>query len=278
MPTQRAEVGAAAVGDKIYVVGAYSGATTANEAYDTTTDTWQSLTGLPRPLNHVGAAGVQGKLYVIGGFSPESGNRPVDTTYVYDPATDQWGERATMPTPRGALVCVVVADVIYAIAGAGVAGDTGTLEAYDPSTDTWRADLSPMPTPREHLAGAELDGRIHVIGGRSPALGLTGTAHEVYDPASNSWTTAAALPTGRSGLGAAVLAGRIHVIGGEADHTFNENEAYDPTSDSWLTSAPVPTPRHGLGVVAVGDAIYALAGGPRPGDARSNVVEIFWSS
>jgi N-acetylneuraminic acid mutarotase len=132
-----------------------------------------------------------------------------------------------------------------------------------------------MPTPRDHLAGAVLDGLVHVIGGRSPALGGTATTHEVYDPADDAWTSAAPLPTGRSGIGAAVLAGRIHVLGGEASRTFEQNEAYDPATDGWLSFAPLPTPRHGLGVVAVGDAIYVLAGGPRPGDSRSNIVEVF---
>ena len=60
MPTERGEVGAAAVDGRIYVVGAYSGATSANEAYDPTTDSWQALAPLPRGLNHVCAVGVGG--------------------------------------------------------------------------------------------------------------------------------------------------------------------------------------------------------------------------
>jgi hypothetical protein len=38
MPTERGEVGAAVVDSRIYVVGAYSGATDANEAYDPLTN------------------------------------------------------------------------------------------------------------------------------------------------------------------------------------------------------------------------------------------------
>jgi N-acetylneuraminic acid mutarotase len=132
-----------------------------------------------------------------------------------------------------------------------------------------------MLTAREHIAAAVLDGAIHVIGGRSPALGMTGATHEVYDPAANTWTTAAPLPTGRSGSGAAVLAGRIHVLGGEANRTFDQNEAYDPATDSWLSFAPLPTPRHGLGVVSLRQAIYVIGGGPQPGDSRSDIVEVF---
>jgi N-acetylneuraminic acid mutarotase len=97
----------------------------------------------------------------------------------------------------------------------------------------------------------------------------------VYDPLSDTWSTAAPLPTGRSGIGAAALNGRIHVLGGEASRTFEQNEAYEPATDTWTSFAPLPTARHGLGVVAIGDALYVLAGGPRPGDSRSSVVEIF---
>ena len=69
-----------------------------------------------------------------------------------------------------------------------------------------------------------------------------------------------------------------NVLGGEASRTFEQNEAYDAATDTWTTFAPLPTPRHGLGVVTVGDAIYVLAGGTRPGDSRSSVVEIFRGS
>src|SRR5919199_4916344 len=274
MPTERAEVGAAAVDGRIYVVGAYSGVTNANEAYDPASDSWQTLAPLPGGLNHACAVGTSTTLYVIGGFDPSTGNRPVDFTYAYDPASDSWSARAPMPTARGALACTAVGSSIYAIGGSSPGGDTGANEVYDTATDTW-TDAAPMPTPRDHLASASLDGLVHAIGGRSPALGLTGSTHEVYDPLSNAWSTAAPLPTGRSGIGAAVLAGRIHVLGGEAARTFGENEAYDPSTDAWTSFAPMPTPRHGLGVVGFADAIYALAGGTRPGDSRSSVVEIF---
>jgi type 1 glutamine amidotransferase len=275
MPTERAEVGAAALDGKIYLVGAFSGATDANEAYDPATDTWQSLAPLPRGLNHTCAVGVDHVLYVIGGFDPTNANRPVALTYAYDPVSGSWSARAPMPTPRGALTCAAVGQTIYAIGGVSPAGDTGIVEAYTPSTDAWQPDLALMPTPRDHLASAVLNGVIHVIGGRSPRLGFTGTAHELFDPVNNVWSTAAPLPTGRSGIGAAVLAGRIHVFGGEADHTFAENEAYDSSTNTWQTFAPLPTPRHGLGVVALSDRIYVLAGGRTPGDSRSNVVEVF---
>src|SRR5438445_7717948 len=123
MPTERAEVGAAALDGKIYVEGAYSGDSVANEAYDPSNDSWQTLAPLPQPRNHVCAAAIGGALYVIGGFDPSNANRPVDTTFAYDPLTDRWASRAPIPTPRGALACVVIGNLIYAVGGASPAGD-----------------------------------------------------------------------------------------------------------------------------------------------------------
>ena len=74
--------------------------------------------------------------------------------------------------------------------------------------------------------------------------------HEVFDPATLTWSTRAALPTPRGGFAAAVLNGRILIIGGEgANNTpgvFAENEEYDPVTDTWRTLSPMTTPRHSI--------------------------------
>jgi len=133
-----------------------------------------------------------------------------------------------------------------------------------------------MPTPRNHIAGAALDGKIHVFGGRAARLGSLMQTHEMLDLATRTWTTAPPLPTGRSGMMATVYRGRIHVLGGEGGPaTFAEHEAYGPVTGTWTTLPPLPTPRHGLGVVTLDDAIYVASGGPMPGATFSNVLEIF---
>jgi hypothetical protein len=68
----------------------------------------------------------------------------------------------------------------------------------------------------------------------------------VYDPATDTWTTAAGpLPTARAGLTAAVVDGRIYAIGGrlgeEADYPDNLSpvstvEEYDPGLPSVISS------------------------------------------
>ena len=62
---------------------------------------------------------------------------------------------------------------------------------------------------------------------------VTTTANEVYDPATNTWTTKTSLPTARSGLSANVVGDKIYLTGGEPDRTLNQ--VYDPTTDIWYT-------------------------------------------
>jgi hypothetical protein len=109
---------------------------------------------------------------------------------------------------------------------------------------------------------------------------LTGV-HEVYDPATDTWSEAAPLPTARSGAATAVLNGRILVMGGEhnptsATGTFEENEAYAPDTDTWSTLKLLPTPRHGFGAAVFDDAVYTPGGAPvNGGSQQSDVNEVF---
>jgi len=96
---------------------------------------------------------------------------------------------------------------------------------------------------------------------------------EVYDPASNGWSTAAPMPTARTRLAAvAGPDGKIYAIGGSTTSTLDLTgytsvvEAYDPLTDSWETAASLNTPRVGLAAAVSGDKIYAFGGyGTPPG-------------
>lgn len=63
--------------------------------------------------------------------------------------------------------------------------------------------------------------------------------HDVYEPATNSWTSAPPLPTARSGVAYTLYRNLILVLGGELPrNTFAENKAYDPKTKSWRILAP----------------------------------------
>jgi N-acetylneuraminic acid mutarotase len=107
-----------------------------------------------------------------------------------------------------------------------------------------------------------VDGKIHVIGGRTADTSDNTNLHDIYNPASNSWQSAAPLPTARSSGAAVYYQGLILYAGGECKRgeTFSEAEAYDPKTNRWLTLAPLPAGRHGFGAAAVGSYAYFVGG------------------
>jgi N-acetylneuraminic acid mutarotase len=290
MPTKRLEVSAVGFKNIIYIIGGQDkkGTTNLVEAYDPDSDRWSVASPLPEKRDHTGAAVHDGKIYVVGGFDEKG--KSTSSLFIYDISTNKWKRGADMPTARGALAAKFVNGTLYAIGGdatvlydnRGLYNPQGVVtanEAYDPDTDSWTIK-SPMPTARDHLSAATIDGKIFVIGGRQPVKGAlfkSLNVNEMYDPLHDSWISVKPLPTLRSGLAAAAVDGNVYVFGGETTKkTFFNNEKYNPKTNSWSEEPPMPTPRHGLAAIAVGNNIYAIAGGTKPGGSTSsNVNEIF---
>ena len=125
----------------------------------------------------------------------------------------------------------VVNGLLYVIGGAigsSAAVPVGTVEAYDPTTNTW-STKAPMPTPR-HMVGVAVVGNIlYAIGGHGADSGNLVTTVEAYDPISNTWSTKAGMPTPRAHFGATEADGTIYAIGGDAAAAvINANEAFTP--------------------------------------------------
>jgi len=102
--------------------------------------------------------------------------------------------------------------------------------SYDPVSNKW-AEITPMPTAREHLTSAVVNGKLYVIGGRSNGMSFNVDANKVYDPTANKWAALEPMPSKKGGLASAVVNGSIYVFGGEqSDGTFNNIEKYDTTN------------------------------------------------
>ena len=198
-------------------------------AYDPTTDTWSTKAAMPtaRGGNPVGAV-MNGLLYVAGGSN--AAWEALSTLEVYNPATNTWITKAPMPTGRYHPAGGVVNGILYVVGGRTSGGVFSTLEAYDPATDNWTTKAS-MPTPRAALSVGVVNGLLYAVGGTSgctPACTALSTV-EVYNPATDSWTTQAPLPTARVDLRAGLLNGLLYAVGGYAgDTAFATNEAFTP--------------------------------------------------
>ena len=204
--------------------------------YDPRADTWKALAPVPSKRGAAAAAVVGGKIYVIGGASMHPGSketavhparphRSVDTNEVYDPATNTWETRQTMPTARNHPFIGVVNNKIYVIGGrVGAAfitraSNTGIVEEYDPATDQWGALKASMLNPRSAGVSGTYKGKIYTAGGEERSAGpwqRTFRAVEAYDPATNRWSILPDMTFPRHGLAGDILNGKFHMVSGDA--------------------------------------------------------------
>lgn len=270
-------------------------------SYDPAKDAWQKHKNLPLASHHLPLAEINGKIYMFGGFRlPDKGPPswvPINNTWEYDTATDQWRELAPMPTARGSANAVVVNGKIHVIGGAGLHPGSketaahparphrslGTNEVYDPATNTWET-RSPMPTARNHAAAGLVNGKIYVIGGRVGSAFITRASNtdivEEYDPATDQWgALKESMAMGpRSATAWATFNGRIYVAGGEsragqASQTFRRVEAYDPATNSWSALPPMLFHRHGLAGDVLNGRLHLVSGNTQSGGGPGAHVE-----
>src|SRR5260221_14395991 len=109
------------------------------------------------------------------------------------------------------------------------------------------------------MAVVAADGKIHAIGGRITSPAEPVALHDVYDPATNTWSAGEPLPTARSGVSGTFYKGLIMGLGGEfppQDRTFNENEGFDVKTHMCHTLPPLPDGRHASAASSAGSHLY----------------------
>ena len=232
--------------------------------------TWVAKAPMPvtRFANVVG--GIGNLLYAAGGSNYVCGE--YTTLEVYDPVTNLWTSRASMPTARESMGAAVVNGTLYVIGGTSGCSsvDKNNVEAYDPSTNTWSIK-SPMPSVRSVFGIGVLGNVIYVVGGMSRAPGLpnpslaTVNTVSAYDTTTNTWVSKAPLPVGRYGMGVGVANGILYAIGGYSSITslsYSRVDAYNPVTDTWSTVAPLPADRSSIegGVATLGGMLYVAGG------------------
>jgi N-acetylneuraminic acid mutarotase len=271
-------------GTLVFVCALSSGAA----AYDQAA-TWTKKASIPVGMAEVGVTALDGKLYVVGGTEVKGQAAPKwDSTLnmMYDPARDTWEQRAPLPQGLSHVGVAALGGKLYAIGGFTNIVHMGPQDlafVYDPKMDRWTA-LPKLSSPRGSVAVAALDGKLHIFGGRDSSKVVkisppgrpdmfagfgTITTHEIFDPATQTWSRGSPVPApARDHMGIVVLDGKIHLFGGRvADVVDNldRHDVYDPKSDRWSAAAPLPRPRSsGAYTVLQGQIIYA-GGECKPG-------------
>jgi N-acetylneuraminic acid mutarotase len=202
-------------------------------------NSWISRASMPDGLGNAKAVEANGKIYLMNGSS----------NFEYDPAINVWIQRAPMPSRQKSLSAeigfgmVSLNGKIYVIGGGGTDMQSGepfyfsTNEVYDPLTDTWQ-NKAPMPTARTRVEAACVNDRIYIIGVvnnnggyRFSAINIT----EIYDPATDSWSSGKPAPFNTNYAPCAVVDNKIFIING------NINMIYETQNDTWSIGASPPS-------------------------------------
>jgi N-acetylneuraminic acid mutarotase len=145
--------------------------------YNPVTDQWATLPipsqPTPSSSHKGGVAGViGGKLYVAGG----QGNTRLD---VYDPVTNQWTVKASMPRVCGFAAGTALAGKLYVVGGNQLNPDGSVTSCktsvYDPATNAWTTKAA-APTVRAEAGASRVvvngEPRIELVGGSRPGNNL----------------------------------------------------------------------------------------------------------
>jgi N-acetylneuraminic acid mutarotase len=181
-------------------------------------------------------------------------------TDVYDPATDSWTTKTTIPILTAHSANAEVDGKIYVVSGNHWGNDPqffmpiNLLQIYDPQTDSWSAGTQ-VPVGVASAAavatsGADAPKAIYVVGGLTLTSDSSGnfTYHpqklvQVYYPANDSWSSGADMPTARYALAACILSDRVYAMGGSdarESPDLASNELYLPLGYGAMTQPGVP--------------------------------------
>jgi len=267
----RKSMAAGTINGIVYVVGGQrrDGVALARvDAYNVATNTWSQVASLPGArVDPNGASMINGKLYVTGG-SNGAGNR-TRTLFVYDPGTNSWARKADMPRVSCGGDQGVIDGRLYVYTGCYSANSMGNVFfRYNPGTDTWVTRAAP-PVDHHRGAGTVVNGRFYLASGFK-LVQETPTNSEfedlnaqldVYNPATNSWTTRRNVQQKVSGAAAATLDGKLFLAAGVSfENPSDLLQVYDPVTNTWTMKAPLPN-RHSDGAASVaGSRLFFVAG------------------
>jgi len=263
------------------------------EIYDPATNTW-SPTGSMNVArrSHTETLLPNGSVLICGGGDSvsTSGQMPIQSCELYDPATGAFSIAGDMTVARTSHNATLLDDGSVLIAGGSVGAGTSTptnlAELYDPSDNSF-TPVGPMNFTRLAQAPAKLrDGRV-VFGNAYAGAGAISPDSEIYDPATQAFTIIDDMVKQRIDIGGlTLLDGTVLIAGGVATGSFgaifhSSSEVYDPVADRWRLSGIMSDGRDEFSGALLSDGRVLITGGfTRPagqttGSRLLDTVEIY---
>jgi N-acetylneuraminic acid mutarotase len=113
--------------------------------------------------------------------------------------------------------------------------------SFTAGATSWK-QLASTPDGRDEASGGFINGLFYVTGGWNSNDDPDGNL-DVYNPATNSWSTAAANPAPVAAAGTAVLGDDLYIVGGcsgESCGAGSRVEAYNTQTNTWSQVASYP--------------------------------------
>ncbi len=218
--------------------GSTSGSALASaELYDPVTNTWSSAGNMSAGRWLPSTILLQnGKVLVVGGTFTTA------AAELYDPATNTWSSAGSPGIAlQGQRAVLLPGGQVLVTGGENPTTNyVASCELYNPSTNTW-TNAAPMANIRsEHSIALLQNGEVLVAGGFTGSfVGTAIASAEIYNPATNTWSSANSMAVARARQSARLLpGGQVLVMGGEnSTGALASAEIYDPSSNTW-SSAP----------------------------------------
>jgi len=199
---------------------------------------WIKDAGLPAAFSkRTNAAGiaVNDKGYM--GFGEKDGIELPDW-WQYDPATNNWVQKASLGTGFQLPVCMAINNKIYV--GLGISFKSGLgnnlFYEYDPALDKWTRKADFPGDPRRGAFGVGLGSKGYVgfgniLPSNSWENSTVGNDWYEYDPVADKWTKKADATAAFTWPSGFALNGKIYVAGISGNNKLLL--AYNPATNSW---------------------------------------------
>ncbi|MGI5133999.1 Kelch repeat-containing protein [Streptomyces sp. CA-106110] len=199
-----------------------------------------------------------GKAAASGGAAAKSAAKPADS--VQSASGDAWQPIADLPVTLGDNAVETYQGTVYSAFGYDGRGTLNDMYAYSTNSGAW-TKLASARDLREAPVHGLIDGKIYVTGGWGVGV-QPDPKTEIYDIATDTWSTGANSPKPYGGVGSAVVNGKLYSVGGctASGCGFTDVTVYDPQTDTWASVAPYPEPVSWSSCGGIGGKLYCSGG------------------
>lgn len=277
------------------------------EIYDPALDAFVPAASMGTPrMGQTATLLGNGKVLVTGGIQAmpttptqlEPIRQTVNTTELYDPATDTWTPGPNLLTPRVGHAAIVRPDGKVLLAG-GISWDTNILlgwvpavrrscDLYDPVTNTIVA-APMMANARSLIDPVHLGNDRWLFAGGIAGITIipwnpgnpTATA-EIYNAAANTWTTVGSMATARGNHKAWRLANGNVLLAGGANGSvlsptpLSSTEIFSPATNTFAAGPAMVFARAGAAAFKTTQGQMQLFGGANTGTTISASCEWYY--